>query len=142
MMLNMTLGFSLALRDDLLDKDHSERVTLYSVESRPPQKALRLVVQPRVDDAGQAEIAGTVTNMRGKPGRNAGQDSVCLCVLYDNSRSVVDSVFGYTDPDSILPDIGADFRLIPHHTITGKVIASKLQRLIRRTGIAGGACSI
>jgi hypothetical protein len=65
MMLNMTLGFSLALRDDLLDKDHSVRVTSYSVESRPPEKALRLVVEPRVDDAGQAEIAGTVTNMRG-----------------------------------------------------------------------------
>jgi hypothetical protein len=81
MMLNMTLGFSLALRDDLLDKDHSERVTSYSVESRPPEKALRLVVQPRVDDAGQAEIAGTVTNMRGKPGRNAAQDSVCVCSM-------------------------------------------------------------
>lgn len=63
MMLNMTLDFSLALRDDLLDKERSVRVTLYSVESRPPEKALRLVVEPRVDDAGQAEIAGTVTNM-------------------------------------------------------------------------------
>ena len=63
MMLNMTLGFSLALRDDLLDKDHSVRVTSYCVESRPPKKALRLVVEPRVDDAGQAGIAGTVSNM-------------------------------------------------------------------------------
>jgi hypothetical protein len=78
MMLNMTLGFGLALRDDLLDKDHSVRVTSYSVESRPPEKALRLVVEPHVDDAGQAEIAGTVTDMGGKAGRNAGQDRVCV----------------------------------------------------------------
>jgi hypothetical protein len=67
---------------------------------------------------------------------------VCVYVFYDNSRSVVDSVFGYTDPESILPDTGAEYRLIPHHTIAVEVIASKLQRLILRTGIAGGACSI
>jgi hypothetical protein len=86
MMLNMILGFSLALRDDLLDKEHSVHVTSCSVESRPPEKALRLVVEPRVDDAGQAEKARTVTNMGGS--RDAMQVKivyvcicVCICVL-------------------------------------------------------------
>jgi hypothetical protein len=61
-----------------VDKDYSVRVTSYSVESRPPEKALRLMVEePRVDDAAQAEIAGSVTNMGS---RDATQVKI-VCVL-------------------------------------------------------------
>ncbi|MEO9295918.1 MAG: FxLYD domain-containing protein [Nitrososphaera sp.] len=109
-----TSGFSLPLRQDLLDKEYSVRITSFDTID-PPEKVLRLAVEPRAGQDGYGEVVGSVTN--NSSDRNATQVKI-VCTIYDAGGMLVDSIFGYTDPQDIAPHMGAPFTLLTHNNVS------------------------
>jgi hypothetical protein len=109
-----TSAFSLPMQQDLLDKEYSVRITSFDTIDQP-EKALRLTVEPRAGQDGYGEVVGSVTN---NSDRNATQVKI-VCTIYDAGGALVDSIFGYSDPQDIAPHMGAQFTLLTHNNVGG-----------------------
>jgi hypothetical protein len=117
---NRTSGFSLGLSDDLRDKEYSASVTSFSVEDRPVEKGLTLVVESALDRDGYGVVGGHVLN---RADHNATQVKI-VCAIYDIKGNVIDSIFGYTDPDTIPPEQTARFNIFTHSKISQEFTTS------------------
>jgi hypothetical protein len=118
---NRTSGFSLGIGDDLRDKEYSVNITSSSVEDRPVERGLTLVVEPALGNDGYGIVKGHVLN---SADHEATQVKV-VCAIYDNNdRSVIDSVFGYTDPDTITSGQTAQFSILTHSKVSQGFTAS------------------
>jgi hypothetical protein len=111
---NRTSGFSLGLSDDLRDKEYSASVTSFSVEGKPVEEGLTLVVESALDSDGYGVVGGRVLN---GADHNATQVKI-VCAIYDSKGNVIDSIFGYTDPDTIPPGQTARFNIFTHSKIS------------------------
>lgn len=107
-----TSGFSMPLGKDLLDKEYSVRITSFDTID-PPEKMLRLTVEPRPGANGYGEVVGRVVN---NSDRTATQVKI-VCTIYDAGGTLVDSIFGYTDPQDIAPHLGAQFTMLTHNKV-------------------------
>ncbi len=117
---NRTSGFSLGLSDDLLDKEYSAVITSFSVEDKPVEKGLTLVVKSDLDRDGYGIVAGHVLN---GADHNATQVKI-VCAIYDSKGNVIDSIFGYTEPDTIPAGQTARFNIFTHSKISQEFTAS------------------
>lgn len=112
LMPGMTSAFSLPLSKDLQGMEYSARVTSFD-KADPLEKQLRLTVEPRLRDDGYGEVVGSVAN---NSGRDATQVKI-VCAIYDAKGAIIDSVFGYTDPENIAPNLGAPFTILTHNSV-------------------------
>jgi hypothetical protein len=117
---NRTSGFSLGLSDDLRDKEYSALVTSFSTEDKPVEKGLTLVVKSDLDSDGYGVVGGHVLN---GADQNATQVKI-VCAIYDSRGNVIDSIFGYTEPDSIMPGQTARFNIFTHTKISQEFTTS------------------
>jgi hypothetical protein len=117
---NRTSGFSLALDGDLAGKEHAVRVTSYSLEDGPVEKGLSLALKYGPDKEGYGIVDGTVFN---RSNHSATQVKI-VCVIYGDNGKVIDSIFGYTDPDSIPAGQDAGFGMATHAKIAQEFTAS------------------
>jgi hypothetical protein len=117
---NRTSGFSLGLNDDLQDKEYSASITSFSVEDKPIEKGLSLVVESALDRDGYGVVGGKVLNAAD---RNATQVKVA-CAIYDSKGNVIDSIFGYTDSETITPGQTAPFSIFTHSRIAQEFTTS------------------
>lgn len=115
-----TSGFSLALDGDLVDKDYVVRITSYSVQDKPVEKGLSLALKYGSDKEGYGIVDGTVFN---RSDHSATQVKI-VCAIYDVNGKVIDSMFGYTDPDTISAGQDAEFGIATHAKITPEFTAS------------------
>ncbi len=111
---NRTSGFSLGLSDDSRDKEYTVSVKSFSVEDKPVEKSLTLVVESALDRDGYGIVRGHVLN---GADHNATQVKI-VCAIYDDNGNVIDSIFDYTDPDTILPGQTARFDILTHSNIS------------------------
>jgi hypothetical protein len=111
---NMTSGFSLGLSDYSGDKEYSVTVKSFSVEDMPVEKGLTLVVESALDRDGYGIVGGHVLN---RADHNATQVKI-VCAIYDDNGNVIDSIFDYTDPDTILPGQTARYNILTHSNIS------------------------
>jgi hypothetical protein len=117
---NRTSGFSLALDGYLADKDYAVRVTSYSVQDEPVEKGLALALKYGSDKEGYGIVDGTVFN---RSDHSATQVKI-VCAIYDVNGKVIDSIFGYTDPDTIPAGQDAKFGIATHAKIAPEFTAS------------------
>jgi len=117
---NRTSGFSLGLSDYLRDKAYSVSLKSFSVEDKPVEKGLTLVVESAIDRDGYGIVGGHVLN---GADHNATQVKI-VCAIYDDNGNVIDSVFEYTDPDTILPGQTTQFNILTHSNISRVFTAS------------------
>jgi hypothetical protein len=111
---NRTSGFSLGLSDYLRDKEYSVSVKSFSVEDKPVEKGLTLVVESALDGDGYGKVKGHVLN---GADHNATQVKI-VCTIYDDNGTLIDSIFDYTDPDTILPGQTARYNILTHSDIS------------------------
>ncbi len=111
---NRTSGFSLGLGSDLQDNAYSVNITSFSVEDKPVERGLMLVVEPALGSDGYGVVGGHVLN---RADHDATQVKV-VCAIYDDDGNVVDSIFGYTNPDTIPPRQTAPFSILTHSKIS------------------------
>ena len=117
---NRTSGFSLGLSNYLRDKEYSVGVTSFSVEDEPVEKGLTLVVESALDRDGYGIVGGYVLN---GADHNATQTKI-VCAIYDSKRNVIDSIFGYTYPDTILAGQTDRFNIFTHSKISQEFTTS------------------
>jgi hypothetical protein len=117
---NRTSGFSLALDGDLAGKEYAVRVTSYSLEDKPVEKGLSLALKYGPNKEGYGVVDGTVFN---RSNHSATQVKV-VCAIYDINGKVIDSIFGYTDPDTIPAGQDAGFEMATHAKIANEFTAS------------------
>lgn len=113
-------GFDLLLDSkSLQDVDYFARVTSSLKDTSGANQGLKLVVESASKStSGFGIVRGSVSNTAGI---DASQVKV-VCVLYDTSGNVLDSVFDYTNPPNISKDTSSDFVLSSHYPITSQFI--------------------
>jgi hypothetical protein len=118
---NRTSGFSYALNDDLKDKDYSVSATFFSIEEKPVQEGLTLVVEESaLDRKGYGVVGGHVFN---GADHNATQVKI-VCAIYNREGNVIDSIFDYTDPDTIPAGQDARFNIFTHYRVSQEFTTS------------------